>query len=360
MVTQPIPPSSSPPGLPPPTTGPLPNHPPESSPVPPNNPPSAPKQPEQPSSNAPKTPKGNQRRGRWWRGWSRNPKEVKEDTRSATEKTREKTTEFDEDQQRQRRRGWWRNPKEVKEDTRSAIEKMRDKVAEFDEDYKNAGERILGFFMSLIGYTGPFLLVVWVGTDLGRFFESTMGAISAFGLSYTIEAIIAGCTVAMGRAFEDIASGKANWGKCMILVAIWLILNASSAFGLYLVITNNGQVVGLEQVSMGVRVVAIALADLGCSAVLMMKGRSLQKHIESIRRKATAIGELADAQRGIEEADKNAALREKQMQATLKIQEDLSTKIGEAVEMVMSSILHKMEKALNDDSTKNERGYGRR
>lgn len=248
----------------------------------------------------------------------------------------------------------------VKEDQRTAIEKMRDKVAEFDEDYKNAGERILGFFMSFIGYAGPFFLVLWVGTDLGRFFESTMGTFAAFGLSYTIEAIIAGCTVAMGRAFEEIASGKANWGKCMILVFIWLILNASSAFGLYLVITNGGNVAGLEQFSMVVRVVAIALADLGCSAVLMMKGRSLQKHIESMRKKATAIGELADAQRNIEEADKNAALREKQMQATLKIQEDLSAKIGEAVEMVMTSILQKMEKALNDDGARNERGYGRR
>lgn len=51
---------------------------------------------------------------------------------------------------------------------------MRDKVAEFDEDYKNAGERFLGFFLSFIGYAGPFLLVLWVGTDLGRFFESTI------------------------------------------------------------------------------------------------------------------------------------------------------------------------------------------
>ena len=49
------------------------------------------------------------------------------------------------------------------------------------------------------------------------------------------------------------------------------------------------------------------------------------------------------------------------MKATLKIQEDLSGKIGEAVSMVMSSILEKMEKALKeDDQGKNERGYGRR
>jgi hypothetical protein len=95
--------------------------------------------------------------------------------------------------------------------------------------------------------------------------------------------------------------------------------------------------------------------------VLMFKGRSIQKHIESIRKRATAISELADAQRGIEEADKNAALREQMMQSTLKIQEDLSSKIGEAVSMVMESILDKMEKALKDDSQgRNERGYGRK
>lgn len=258
-------------------------------------------------------------------------------------------------------RGWFGGRKQSPgPDTRSAIERMREKVAEFDEDYKDAGERILGFFMSFIGYAGPFLLVLWVGTDLGRFFESTMGTFSAFGLSYTIEGIIAGCTVAMGRAFEEIASGKPNWGKCLILVSIWVILNASSAFGLYLVITHNGNVRGLEEISMVVRVVAIALADLGCSAVLMMKGRSLQKHIESIRKKATAISELADAQRSIEEADKNAQLRDQMMKSTLKIQEDLSQKIGDAVSMVMESILEKMEKALKDDNAKNERGYGRR
>src|ERR1051326_1103271 len=109
---------------------------------------------------------------------------------------------------------------------------------------------------------------------------------------------------------------------------------------------------------MVIRVVAVALADLGCSSVLMFKGRSLQKHIESIRKRATAIGELADAQRGIEEADKNAALREQMMRATLKIQEDLSQKIGEAVSMVMTSILEKLEKDLKAEG-KNDSGYGR-
>ena len=47
------------------------------------------------------------------------------------------------------------------------------------------------------------------------------------------------------------------------------------------------------------------------------------------------------------------------MKATLKIQEDLSAKIGEAVSMVMSSIMERMEKSLREDD-KNERGFGRR
>ena len=108
------------------------------------------------------------------------------------------------------------------------------------------------------------------------------------------------------------------------------------------------------------RVVAIALGDLGCSAILMFKGKSIQKHIESVKMRATMVGQLADAQRSIEEADKNAALREQMMQATLMIQDDMSKQIGKGVEMVMQSILDKMEKSLKDDETKNERGYGRR
>jgi hypothetical protein len=244
---------------------------------------------------------------------------------------------------------------------RSAIEKMRDKVAEFDEDYKDIGERVLGGFTQFIGYIGPFLLMAWIGSDLGKFFAPTMDPIPAYGLAFTIEGVIAACTVAMGRAFAEVSSGKANFGKTLAVVCIWLILNSSSAFGLYLVISHNNTVAqgSIEQFSMVIRVVAVALADLGCSAVLMFKGRSLQKHIESIRKRATAIGELADAQRSIEEADKNAALREQMMKSTLQIQEDLSEKIGEAVSMVMTSILEKMEKALKDED-KNERGYGRR
>jgi len=245
------------------------------------------------------------------------------------------------------------------DDRRSALDKMRDKVAEFDEDYKGLGERFLGFFMQVVGYIGPFALVVWIGSDLGKYFEGTMGTMSAYGLAYTMECVIAACTIAMGRSWGEIASGKANWGRMCSIMAIWLILNASSAFGLYLVITHGGNVSGFTEFVMVARVVAIALCDLGCAAVLMFKGMSLQKHIESIRKRATAIGELADAQRGIEEADKNAALREQMMKATLKIQEDLSQKIGEAVSMVMSSIMEKMEKALKEDD-KNERGYGRR
>ncbi len=247
-------------------------------------------------------------------------------------------------------------------DERSAIEKMRDKVAEFDEDYKDLGERLLGGFAQLIGYVGPFLLVLWVGSDLGKFFAPTMDLAPAYGMAYTIEGIIAACTVSMGRGFAEIASGKANYGKLFIVGCIWLVLNASSALGLYLVITNNNAIPqgGIEQASMMIRVIAVALGDLGCAAVLMFKGQSLQKNIESMRKRATAIGELADAQRSIEEADKNAALREQQLKATLKIQEDLSQKIGDAVSMVMESILDKMEKALKDDKGKNERGYGSR
>jgi hypothetical protein len=244
---------------------------------------------------------------------------------------------------------------------RSAIEKMRDNLADFDEDYKDIGERLLGAFVQAVGYLGPFLLVIWIGSDLGKYYTPVMDAAPAYGLAYTIEGIIAACSVAMGRSFAEIASGKPNYGKTALVVAIWAILNASSAFGLYLVITHNGAVSGVEQTSMIIRVCAIALGDLGCAAVLMFKGRSIQKHIESIRKRATAIGELADAQRGIEEADKNAALREQMMKATLQIQEDLSQKIGEAVSMVMQSILEKMEKSLKDDDQgKNERGYGRR
>ena len=247
-------------------------------------------------------------------------------------------------------------------DNRSALDKMRDKVAEFDEDYKGMGERILGFFMQVVGYVGPFVLVIWIGSDLGKYFEDTMGTMSAYGLAYTMECIIASCTVALGRALGEIASGKANWGRMCAIMGIWLILNASSAFGLYLVITKGGNVSGFTEFVMIARVVAIALCDLGCAAVLMFKGMSLQKHIESIRKRATAIGELADAQRQIEEADKNAALRDQMMKATLKIQEDLSQKIGESVSMVMSAIMEKMEKALKEDgdSGKQDRGYGRR
>ena len=249
-------------------------------------------------------------------------------------------------------------PIPVKE--RSAIEKMRDTVAEFDEDYKSIGERLLGFFMQLVGYLGPFALVAFVGSDLGKYYTPVMDTVPAYGLAFTIECIIGGSTIAMGRSFAEIANGKANWSKAVLVISIWLMLNCSSALGLYLVITRGGVVApGITQISMLVRVIAIALGDLGCSSMLMFKGQSMQKHIDSIRKRATAIGELADAQRSIEEADKNAALREQMMQATLKIQEDLSAKIGDAVSMVMESILTKMEKALKDDGTKNERGYGK-
>lgn len=244
----------------------------------------------------------------------------------------------------------------------SAIEKMRDKLADFDEDYKDIGERLLGAFTQMVGYLGPFLLMLWVGADLGKYFLPVMDLVPAYGLAYTMEGIIASLSVAMGRAFAEVGSGKPNYGKTAMVVLIWIVLNGSSAAGLYLVITHNNNVApGIEQMSMIIRVCAIALGDLGCAAVLMFKGRSIQKYIESIRKRATAIGELADAQRGIEEADKNAALREQMMKSTLKIQEDLSNKIGEAVSMVMESILDKMEKSLKDDNQgKNERGYGHR
>lgn len=247
-------------------------------------------------------------------------------------------------------------------DGRSAIEKMRDKVAEFDEDYKGIGERFLGFFMQIVGYVGPFALVLWIGSDLGKYYAPVMDPLPAYGLAYTMECIIAATTIAMGRSWGEIASGKANWGRMSAVMLIWLVLNASSAFGLYLVITHGGNATGLTEFVMIARVVAIAICDLGCAAVLMFKGMSLQKHIESIRKRATAIGELADAQRQTEEADKNAALRDQMMKSTLKIQEDLSQKIGEAVSMVMQSIMDKMEKSLRDDgdSGKPERGFGRR
>jgi len=57
------------------------------------------------------------------------------------------------------------------------------------------------------------------------------------------------------------------------------VLNASSAFGIYLVITKGaGQ--RITEFVMIARVVAIAICDLGCAAVLMFKGMSLKKHID--------------------------------------------------------------------------------
>jgi hypothetical protein len=249
---------------------------------------------------------------------------------------------------------------------KSDIATLRDKLAEFDEDYRDIGERLLGFSCQIVGYLGPFMVALWVGMDLGKYYTPVMDITPAYGLAFTIEAIIAASSVAMGRAFAEIGSGKANFGKMVMVVVIWVTLNTSSAIGLYLVITNNGNVApGIEQTGMVVRVLAIALADLGCAAVLMFKGRSIQKHIESIRKRATAIGELADAQRSIEEADKNAAQREQQMKATLKIQEEFTKSISEAVGMVMGTVLAQMKNTLDEeknknDRDKNERGYGRR
>jgi hypothetical protein len=239
---------------------------------------------------------------------------------------------------------------------------MRDKIAEMDEDYKNGGERFLGAFMMLIGYVGPFALIFWVGSDLGKYYSPVMDTIPAYGLAYTLECIVAGCTLAMGRAFGDITNGKPNFGKFSLVTAIWLILNLSSAFGIYMVMSAMPSSHSwLGTLGLVIRVAAIALCDLGCAAILMFRGQSMQKHIESIRKRASAIGELADAKRQIEEADKNAALRDQMMRATLKIQEDLSAKIGDAVSLVMSSILEKMEKALKDDDQgANEKRYGRR
>jgi hypothetical protein len=136
----------------------------------------------------------------------------------------------------------------------SAIEKMRDKLADFDEDYKDIGERLLGAFVQMVGYPGPFLLVLWIGSDLGKYYTPVMDATPAYGLAYTIEGIIAAASVAMGRSFAEVASGKPNYGKTALVVLIWAILNASSAFGLYLVITHNGNVTGIEQTSMIIRV----------------------------------------------------------------------------------------------------------
>lgn len=244
---------------------------------------------------------------------------------------------------------------------RTSMEKMQDTIAEYDEDYRNMGERMLGFFQQFAGYVVPFVMVVAVGNDLGSYFAPFLGNFSAYLIAFAMEVTIAALTIAMGRAFEQISSGKADWTKLAMTVGGWFLLNASTAFGLYQLASAapiNNTPVG--HISLIIRVTAIALVDLGCSFVLMWRGKSLQKHIESIRKRATAMGELADARRAIEEADKNAALREQMMKATLKIQDDMSKQIGKGVEMVMESILAKMEASLKDDDTKNERGYGRR
>lgn len=242
------------------------------------------------------------------------------------------------------------------------LSRMRDKIEEFDEDYRNMGERLLGFFQLLAGYTIPFVMVVAVGNDLGMYFSPYMGDFSAKLSAYAMECAIAALTLAMGRAFEHLSSGNTQWAKVVMTVCGWLLLNTSTAFGLYALASDapiNNTPSG--HVMLIVRVVAIASVDLGCSFVLMWRGKSIQKHIEAIHKKAAAISSLADAERSITEADKNAALREQMMQSTLKIQEDLSQKIGQAVSMVMQSILDKMETALQDDGkSKHDTRYGSR
>jgi hypothetical protein len=100
--------------------------------------------------------------------------------------------------------------------------------------------------------------------------------------------------------FGEITSDKPNYGKLALVAIIWLFLNISSALGIYLVMSalpSTHTCIGTVRLT--VRVTAIALCNLGCSAILMFRGHSMHKHIESIRKRATAIGELADAQRQI-------------------------------------------------------------
>lgn len=242
-------------------------------------------------------------------------------------------------------------------DNRPAIERMRDTIEAFDEDYKNIGDRLLGVFMQTVGYLGPFVLVIGVGYDLGLFYAPVWGFMTSMIVAYVIESVIAGATLAMGRAFEEFSTGKAKIGKVALTVLVWLVLNLSTAIGLYWQASHGGLLQGAGASTMLIlRVSAIALADLGCSVLLMWKGRSLQKHIESIKKKASAISELAEAQRAIQEADKNAAMREQQMTALLKAQEDLTEKISYAMSMMMNEVINNLEQGMK---SKNEGRHSR-
>lgn len=239
---------------------------------------------------------------------------------------------------------------------------LRKRLLASDSGASSRGHLIMSAVANFFAYIIPFLLIVFIGAELGHYFAQWMEPWSSYGLAFTLELGAAMLTVKLGHCLENATSGghEGNNGAIVILVGVgWILLTGGSALALWMVLTDGGTATGSELISAIIRVGSVAILDFASAVALIVKSANVKREIEHMKGIASNIEMMASAQRSIEEAEKNAALRDQMMQATLKIQDDMSKQIGQAVSMVMSSIMERMEKTLKEDGNKNERGYGR-
>jgi hypothetical protein len=245
----------------------------------------------------------------------------------------------------------------------SHFDTQRKLIDSFDEDSDTKTEGLVKRIAHAIAFLLPLIPPFAVGTEIGAFFSNFQAFSGAtwpmYVLAYSVEFALTGLTYALGHAILKRGITRKNWYTFIFYGGLWALVVFATGVGQFLFsVTFVHASSHLALLVIGIRVTVIAFLDLVSIAIFaLLKGQSLDKHLEAQRKKAVAIVAVNDAEIGIENAQHKAMIERRRSAHEQMAREqherlilDINRMVGESVKQIMADKLQPGNVVESDNS----------
>ena len=243
----------------------------------------------------------------------------------------------------------------------SHFDKQRKLIDSFDEDNDTKTEGLVKRIAHAIAFLLPLIPPFAVGTEIGAFFSNFQAFSGAtwpmYVLAYSVEFALTGLTYALGHAILKRGITRKNWYTFLFYGGLWALVVFATGIGQFLFSVTFTHGVKSSGASRD-RHSVIAFLDLVSIAIFaLLKGQSLDKHLEAQRKKAVAIVAVNDAEIGIENAQHKALIERRRSAHEQMAREqherlilDINRMVGESVKQIMADKLQPGNVVESDNS----------
>jgi hypothetical protein len=239
--------------------------------------------------------------------------------------------------------------------------RVRERVESFEEDRESPLGSVVLSIVYVACYTGPLIMAVFVARILAGVLSGPgVDPVSMFLICLIAELIQAGCALALPRGIIAFRRDPVKRSVTIAGVAVFLFLVASSVLAQYIALVAGKQPTLLAQVMIALRAGLPVVADLGATVVLvLLRKKTLQRFLEETEKKEDAITRVSLAELRLQEAEQEAAMREKERTQYLEGKDRVNNLIVRLQEVQNAAIIRMVEEAADGTrGTGGQRRYG--